>query len=337
MAKDDHAAKTVVPTVSVAGRPSGRTRPRLTRRIAYTAIWLGLGAAAVFFLAPQAGALVESVDVVARSNPLWVLAGVALVAARYAVSALSLAAAAAESLPFRPTTMVQLATSFIGRLTPEGVGWLVLNQRFLEKVGLERAAAAAALALRMAAGGVTRVAIVAVVAALVGREALTALDLSIPWLSIVLAVAALALLTGAIAYGLRSRAPRMTAALRSAGSAIAAAMRSPRRAAVLFGGSAATTLLYVLTLGASLAAVDASVPFLQLFAMYLASTAIAAASPTPGNLGALELALTGGLTTLSVPTGTALGAVLIYRLLTFWLPLLPGFLAFRYLHRGGYL
>ena len=129
----------------------------------------------------------------------------------------------------------------------------------------------------------------------------------------------------------------MSAALRSAGSAIAAALRSPRRAAVLFGGSAATTLLYVLTLGVSLAAVDAEVPFVPLFAMYLASTAAAAASPTPGNLGALELAMTGGLTTLSVPAGTALGAVLIYRLLTFWLPLLPGFVAFRYLHRGGYL
>jgi uncharacterized protein (TIRG00374 family) len=79
------------------------------------------------------------------------------------------------------------------------------------------------------------------------------------------------------------------------------------------------------------------VPFLQLFAMYLAMTAVAAASPTPGNLGALELALTGGLTTLSIPMGTAVGAVLIFRLLTFWLPLVPGFLAFRYLHRGGHL
>jgi undecaprenyl-diphosphatase len=296
-----------------------------------------MGAAAVFFLAPQAGALAESVDVLARANLVWVLAGVALVAARYVVSAIALAAAAGENLPLVPTTMVQLATSFIGRLTPEGVGWLVLNQRFLEKVGIARAAAAAALALRMAAGGVTRVAIVAIVAAVVGREALTALDLSIPWLGVVLAVATLALLVGAVAYGLRGRAPRMTAALRSAGSSIAAALRSPRRTAVLFGGSAATTLLYVLTLGVSLAAVGADAPFFQLFAIYLVSTAVAAASPTPGNLGALELALTGGLTTLSVPTGTALGAVLMYRLLTFWLPLIPGFLAFRYLHRGGFL
>jgi undecaprenyl-diphosphatase len=331
------AAAALASTTPIPTEPVAPVRPSPRRKIIYAIVWLALGAAAVYFLAPQAGALAESIGVLAEANPLWVGAGVVLVAVRYVVSALSLAAAAGEHLPVVPTTMVQLATSFVGRLTPEGIGWLVLNQRFLEKVGLARVAAAAALALRTAAGGVTRVAIVAIVAALVGREALTALDLSIPWLSVVLAVAVLAVLIGVLVYGLRTRAPRMSAALRSAGSAIAAALRSPRRAAILFGGSAVTTVLYVFTLGASLAAVEANVAFIQLFAMYLAATAVAAASPTPGNLGALELALTGGLTTLSVPTGTALGAVLIYRLLTFWLPLLPGFLAFRYLHRGGYL
>jgi undecaprenyl-diphosphatase len=310
---------------------------RIGRSLIYTAAWLAMGAAAVYFLAPQAGALAESIGALAHTNPAWLLAGLALVAARYAAAALSLAAAAGSGLPFLPTAMVQLATSFVGRLTPEGIGWLVLNQRYLEKAGLPRASAGAALALRVAAGGVTRVAIVGVVAVLVGREAFAALDLSVPWLTLVLGIAFLALVLSAIGYALRSRTPRIMVAFRSAASAIADAFRSPRRAAVLFGGSAATTLLYVLTLAVSLAAVDAPVPFLQMFAMYLAATAVAAASPTPGNLGALELALTGGLATLSVPTGTALGAVLIFRLLTFWLPLLPGFLAFRYLHRGGHL
>jgi undecaprenyl-diphosphatase len=303
----------------------------------YTGLWAVMGAAAVYFLAPQADALAESVGALAEADPRWLLAGIALVAARYVASALSLAAAAGSGLPFFPTTLVQLATSFVGRLTPEGIGWLVLNQRYLEKAGMSRASAGAALALRVAVGGVTRVAIVGIVAVLVGRQAFTALDLSVPWLAIVLAIAALGLVLSATGYALRSRTPRVVASLRSAASAVADALRTPHRAAVLFGGSAATTLLYVLTLAVSLAAVDADVPFLQLFAMYLATTAVAAASPTPGNLGALELALTGGLATLSVPTGTAVGAVLIFRLLTFWLPLVPGFLALRHLHRSGHL
>lgn len=325
-----------LPMTEVPAAASGR-RIHIGRGAIYTGLWAFMGVAAIYFLAPQADALAESVGALAQADPLWLLAGIALVATRYVASALSLAAAAGNGLPFLPTTMVQLATSFVGRLTPEGIGWLVLNQRYLEKAGLSRASAGAALALRVAAGGVTRLAIVGIVAVLVGRQAFRALDLSIPWLAIVLGIAALALVLGATGYTLRSRTPRVVASLRSAASMVADALGTPGRAAVLFGGSAATTLLYVLTLAVSLAAVDAGVPFLQLFAMYLAMTAVAAASPTPGNLGALELALTGGLTTLSIPMGTAVGAVLIFRLLTFWLPLVPGFLAFRYLHRGGHL
>jgi uncharacterized protein (TIRG00374 family) len=71
------------------------------------------------------------------------------------------------------------------------------------------------------------------------------------------------------------------------------------------------------------------------FAVYLGGTAVASLSPTPGNLGAVEVALSAGLTAIGVPASAAVGAVLIYRLLTFWLQLLPGFLAFRHLHARG--
>jgi uncharacterized membrane protein YbhN (UPF0104 family) len=51
-------------------------------------------------------------------------------------------------------------------------------------------------------------------------------------------------------------------------------------------------------------------------------------------LGAVEAALVASLTAVGVQTGPAVAGVLTYRLLTFWLPILPGFLALRYLqHR----
>jgi uncharacterized membrane protein YbhN (UPF0104 family) len=74
-----------------------------------------------------------------------------------------------------------------------------------------------------------------------------------------------------------------------------------------------------------------------MFAVYLAGTAVAAGTPTPGNLGAVEVALSTGLLAIGIPSGAAVGAVLIYRLLTFCLPLLPGFLGFRYLQAQHYI
>ena len=58
---------------------------------------------------------------------------------------------------------------------------------------------------------------------------------------------------------------------------------------------------------------------------------------TANLLGALEVALVAGLTGFSVPTSAAIAGVLAYRLLTFWLPVLPGIAAYRYLRRGRHI
>ncbi len=68
--------------------------------------------------------------------------------------------------------------------------------------------------------------------------------------------------------------------------------------------------------------------------VYLAGSALATASPTPGGLGVLEAALVAGLTSVGAPAGAGVSGVLTFRLLTFWLPLLPGLAAFQILrHR----
>src|ERR687894_792884 len=90
----------------------------------------------------------------------------------------SLQAAVRHSLAFTPTLLVQVSASFIGRLTPEGLGWLVLNQRYLERAGVERVTAAGAIGLKVFAGVIARVAVMAVVAALVGASDLIRVELT---------------------------------------------------------------------------------------------------------------------------------------------------------------
>jgi glycosyltransferase 2 family protein len=58
-------------------------------------------------------------------------------------------------------------------------------------------------------------------------------------------------------------------------------------------------------------------------------------APTPGGLGAVEAALVAGLTAVGVGSTVAVAAVLASRALTFWLPALPGLVAFRVLQRRG--
>jgi hypothetical protein len=58
-------------------------------------------------------------------------------------------------------------------------------------------------------------------------------------------------------------------------------------------------------------------------------------SPTPAGLGVVEGALALALTSLNVPLGAAAVITLAYRGITYWMPLLVGLIAFRWLSRGG--
>ena len=113
--------------------------------------------------------------------------------------------------------------------------------------------------------------------------------------------------------------------------------RSPVRLALLFGGSALVTLAYIGGLVASVAAFGASAGIAQVGAIYLIASLIAAASPTPGGLGAIEAATIAGLTGIGISSGPAVSAVLVYRLATYWLPVLPGWYSWRLLQRMDYL
>jgi uncharacterized membrane protein YbhN (UPF0104 family) len=75
----------------------------------------------------------------------------------------------------------------------------------------------------------------------------------------------------------------------------------------------------------------------QIGAVYLGASLVAAASPTPGGLGAMEVATIAGLTSIGISSGPAVSAVLLYRLATYWLPVPPGWLSWRLLQRMEYV
>jgi uncharacterized protein (TIRG00374 family) len=107
----------------------------------------------------------------------------------------------------------------------------------------------------------------------------------------------------------------------------------PRKLAEGISGMLLLSLSYILCLAACVAAFDRSVPFARIAFVYLTGSALGSIIPTPGGLGAVEAALTAGLTAAGVPGANAVSAVLLFRLLTFWLPVPVGWVALNYLER----
>ena len=59
--------------------------------------------------------------------------------------------------------------------------------------------------------------------------------------------------------------------------------------------------------------------------------------PVPGGVGVTEAALTAGFVAIGVPEDIAFSAALSYRLCTFYLPPIWGYVSFNSLQRDGYL
>ncbi|MGH9280813.1 MAG: lysylphosphatidylglycerol synthase transmembrane domain-containing protein, partial [Acidimicrobiales bacterium] len=153
-------------------------------------------------------------------------------------------------------------------------------------------------------------------------------------IAVVLAVAGV---VAATRRGRRLVRTHVVGGLRRSFTSIASLGRSPGRLAALFGGSAAVTLAYVGALAAAVAAFHGGLGIAQVGAVYLGASALAAVAPTPGGLGAIEAALVAGLTGVGMASGSAVAAVLSYRLVTYWLPILPGWISLRALSRRGYI
>jgi putative heme transporter len=84
-------------------------------------------------------------------------------------------------------------------------------------------------------------------------------------------------------------------------------------------------------LAISLLAIGAPVPWRTLLLIYGLATAVGSLGITPGGVGLVEGTLCVGLVSTGVPTALALAAVLLYRLVSFWLVSAVGWLVLLYL------
>lgn len=111
--------------------------------------------------------------------------------------------------------------------------------------------------------------------------------------------------------------------------------RQPSKMAELLGGSFAITMGCILALQAAIAAFGTGPAFTSVALVYLVGSAVSSVAPTPGGIGAVEATLIAGLTSAGMPSPTAVAAVILFRLATFWIPLLPGWAALVVLQRSG--
>lgn len=316
-------------------RAARRRRPRAGRW--RTPAWLAAaGAATVLALGTQAGSVPAAVHSVAGADRRWLLLAAAAGSASYVAAAVaqlggldrSTRAAGPGGPPgwWGRLVVVQLACACTNRLLPAGAGAMATNVRYLTRRGLTVGQAGAAVATSAAAGVVMH--LLTLLAALPVLLALPAVhDLVLQHLPG--RPAALWATGGALAAAglLAQPLPALRGPVEAARTTLrhlASAVRDSRRAAALLGGSMGVTLAHAVAFIAALRAVGSPTPVLVALAVYVAAVAVAGCVPTPGGAGGVDVALLAALAATGAPAASSAAAVLAFRLVTFWLPVLPG-------------
>jgi undecaprenyl-diphosphatase len=309
-----------------------RVRPRTLLAIAALA-------GAFYYLLPQLAQVGSSWRAVQSADWAWLPLVIALSAVTYLASAVGLVGAVLPRIRFWPTVLAQAASSFVNRVSPANVGGMALNARYLQKSGVETSAGVAAVGVNSLAGAIVHLVLLVVFFTWSGHGLASAFKLpsSSKLLLILAIIVAIVGIVLATRPGRRLAAGKLIPGLKSAVVSLRRVARNPVKMLMLFGGSALVTLAYVGALAASVQAFGGGPGVILIAAVYMGAAAIAAAAPSPGGLGAIEAALVAGLTGIGMQAGPAVSAVLLYRLATYWLPVAPGWLAWRVLQRRDYV
>lgn len=306
-----------------------RIRPR-------TVITLVALIVAAWLLVGRLGSL-DLATVLRTANWAWVPLVIAASVLTYVAAAIALDAYVREHLPVIRTTLTQLAASFTGFVMPAAVGGIAVNVRYLRKRGLSTAAAGLAIGLNQIVNSVSHIVLLVILAALTGTSA----DHSLPipgWVFI--ALGGVTVLAGAaLAHPAVRRwaVTHVVHPVRDALPQLLELLTSPRKLTQALGGALLLNVGYVAALYFAVLAFRGHLSLLAVALVYLAGGAIGSLAPTPGGLGAVEAALSAGLTAAGMPAAAALSAVLLYRIATFWLPVPAGWVCLNWLQRRDVL
>jgi glycosyltransferase 2 family protein len=317
----------------LAAVPGAEVAPVRLERIRFrTLLTLVASVAAVYLLAGELAR--ESLGSVLRTAHWnWGIAALALSAATYVGATVQLSGFVTDRLPFFRTLLAQVAGSFVTLVTPAAVGGAALNIRYLQRRKIPAAVAAASVGVAQVVAFVLHILLIVVLAAIARTSAKEPIQPP-RWAYFVLAgLVVVALAAFAIPATRRVLRARVSPIFGQVLPRLLEVAQQPRKLAQGIGGALLLSLAYILCLAACVAALGGSVPIASIGVVYLTGSAIGSILPTPGGIGGVEAALTAGLTAAGVPGAVAVSSVLLFRLLTFWLPVPFGWAALKYLER----
>ncbi|WP_406838794.1 lysylphosphatidylglycerol synthase domain-containing protein [Streptomyces sp. AHU1] len=322
-------------------RPQAPVEPaRLERVRPRTLISFIAGAIGAYFLLTQL-THIEFGTLFDNASWGWVAAAALFSALSYFAAAMSLLGFVPERVPFLRTTAAQVAGSFVKIVAPAAVGGVALNTRFLQRAGVRPGLAVASVGASQLFGLGCHILMLLSFGYLTGTEKTPSLSPSRTVIAGLLTVAVFILVVTSVPLLRKFVSTRVRSLFAGVVPRMLDVLQRPQKLVTGIGGMLLLTACFVMCLDASIRAFGhgetSTLSLASVAVVFLAGNALGSAAPTPGGVGAVEATLTVGLIAVGLPKEVAAPAVLLYRLLTLWIPVLPGWLFFNHLTRKGAL
>ncbi|MET8856420.1 lysylphosphatidylglycerol synthase transmembrane domain-containing protein [Streptomyces sp. NPDC004579] len=322
-------------------RPQAPVEPaRLERVKPRTLISVIAGAIGAYFLLTQL-THIEFGTLFDNAEWGWVAAAALFSALSYFAAAMSLLGFVPERVPFLRTAAAQVAGSFVKIVAPAAVGGVALNTRFLQRAGVRPGLAVASVGASQLFGLGCHILMLLSFGYLTGTEKTPSLSPSRTVIAGLLTVAVFILVVTSVPLLRKFVSTRVRSLFAGVVPRMLDVLQRPQKLVTGIGGMLLLTACFVMCLDASIRAFGheetTTLSLASVAVVFLAGNALGSAAPTPGGVGAVEATLTVGLIAVGLPKEVAAPAVLLYRLLTLWIPVLPGWLFFNHLTRKGAL
>ncbi len=307
--------------------------------VAKLVTWLGFAVLAYFVLS-LASNWSDITSAMSDLNWMWVVP-IAIVTLLGTVGgAMSLSGSVVRPIALGEATIVMFGQSFLNRFTPMNAGGMAMRIRYLQKGGTDVTVATAAVGLTSAASGVVQVVFFVFFMLWSSSDPTGGVDLNegggldVSLIAVFVATAAIAAIVIAATPKLRRW---VVGFVRSSFAKIkhdfGELARRPTKLSLLFGGQAIAKMSTIVAFVLACRAFEIDLSFAQLGALYMIANTVASAVPTPGGVGAIEAALAFVLTGAGVDEATAWAAVLLFRLVNYWFPTIPGLIALKLCER----
>ena len=290
---------------------------------------------AVAILGPQFRQFSESWSYLTEARLPWIIAAIVALLCSILCAALVYVSLVPQGLPYGKTVLIQMATYFTNRLLPSGLGGIGFNALYLVKQAKMSRTDAAVFATANNIIGFLAFALCFGAAITTGLPEISLPNISSRTITISLSVAILVAVISLMAF--KNIHKRLLDLIGHLVGVIMMIIRNPKRLVMALLCSIGITISYVFILWASTKSVGVEVAVINLFVAFVAGNIALTVSPTPGGIGAVEASITAVLVSMGVTPSLALASVILFRIVSYWVPIIPGYIAFRTALRRSYV